>query len=1127
MEPSIPNNASRSGNIQSESPTLQIASRVPAESTFLAGGASQCVAAGPYLVLVGRENGQLAVFDEDGRAIDPGMQPTALGVAPQYVAGTLNKEQFEQVVHSAGVLARALTLGDAEALSLRESLLPHMKKGMLSAENIKKLDGVLLSTLPPDSQLMVSRDRQFLLAVGAETIDPIRIADEEGQSLPFGKWERLPRVVRQSVGVEHVRKISGMSEAAGQGVGVRVSAGLNDYFIQLSAGTLAVYGGEGLDKLKHSAPSLAIAINPTDHTEVWSLATNGKELSKLDLNRLKPEANRPLSFEDATSIDFDPSGNYLLVVAEQGTSTMLHVLDRRTLEEVATVPGVRAPLSIRDDGAIYYVNEDGQLRQVVSNMNSQADDILDTMFDEERRRLEVLVSLADQIEVSVLPPAPSSAREDVDPSRFFEQAGQVIARKFAGPIAEASSVEALTQLSKQLDEVRNRPDFKSYPEVFEKIEEALAQKRNALRLEGLRDNLEHAAESLKEPLTVKNSHEVSEIVADLWRERKKVEIQDRSLRRAIDSQLDGLTELLEQKRKDLQESIAPRVEMQLEELKKLIAECRSLGEIDAFRNEDLVTEYMQLTGELKDDERRTWRSELSACEEERREQLRKSSRDIELETGRRLQATFERLSDELDLVREALKRVTAPSELEEFQASNGLCKSYRRALTALPSELRQLKEEELARLFDEKERAFRQPDAKEVTVKDGVVHFGKFTFPVFPGYSSTVLPKVIPPYPGASGGRLVFEGVGGRLFEPMTPTVSCDLKDPNTARLVIEHREAAVRYFQERTREVPKFQDFWVVNEFVAEQLGELAQYFNMSRRLGKGIVVLEGDAGVGKNILFEMLAHYTNRELFTFACNRKTEKEDLTYAYMYDKERGTYRASSELVEAIQTPGALVIFDEVNTLPVGVTKLLNSLFDHRRSLFMPFGQDVLADPSVIFGAAMNPRHYLGTQDLPYEFVDRGLIMPVGYPPEKYGKSRNGFAPYEAEVIAQYLDKLRPLKRTEFYRAWDHVINKQSDDGVGRFLNREQEASLRDLHYIVTVANRLRSAYSAYQSGKNTDNEVNLVFSLRGAEWIAAAVNLGLDVESAVKKVVLPKAGNPNERMVLEEIIKNVPVPNKP
>jgi hypothetical protein len=188
---------------------------------------------------------------------------------------------------------------------------------------------------------------------------------------------------------------------------------------------------------------------------------------------------------------------------------------------------------------------------------------------------------------------------------------------------------------------------------------------------------------------------------------------------------------------------------------------------------------------------------------------------------------------------------------------------------------------------------------------------------------------------------------------------------------------------------------------------------------------------------------------------------------------------------------------------------------------MPFGQDIVADPTVMFGGAMNPRNYLGTQDLPYEFVDRALMTQVGYPPEKHPDNR--YAPFEAEVISQYIGCLRGLKRNEFYRAWNHVVNKENDPSVGRFLDRKQEESIRDLHYIVKLANRLREAYRAYQSGKNSDNEVNLVFSMRGAEWIAAAMNLGMDVKTAVKKVVLPKAANQTERAVLEEIIRNIDV----
>jgi MoxR-like ATPase len=78
----------------------------------------------------------------------------------------------------------------------------------------------------------------------------------------------------------------------------------------------------------------------------------------------------------------------------------------------------------------------------------------------------------------------------------------------------------------------------------------------------------------------------------------------------------------------------------------------------------------------------------------------------------------------------------------------------------------------------------------------------------------------------------------------------------------------------------------------------------------------------VGKNVLIDIFAYYTNRPVFKFACNARTSKEELTYLWLIDKD-GTYKLHSKVYEAIKTPGAILILDEINTLPPDVLKLLN------------------------------------------------------------------------------------------------------------------------------------------------------------------------------------------------------------
>lgn len=89
----------------------------------------------------------------------------------------------------------------------------------------------------------------------------------------------------------------------------------------------------------------------------------------------------------------------------------------------------------------------------------------------------------------------------------------------------------------------------------------------------------------------------------------------------------------------------------------------------------------------------------------------------------------------------------------------------------------------------------------------------------------------------------------------------------------------------------------------------------------------------------------------------------------------------SIVYEAIMTPGAILVFDEINTLPEDVIKKLNPLFDYRRELKMPHvnGKEK-ADPSVLIFGTMNPKGYAGVLPLPQDTASRAEFILAPYEP---------------------------------------------------------------------------------------------------------------------------------------------------
>ena len=147
------------------------------------------------------------------------------------------------------------------------------------------------------------------------------------------------------------------------------------------------------------------------------------------------------------------------------------------------------------------------------------------------------------------------------------------------------------------------------------------------------------------------------------------------------------------------------------------------------------------------------------------------------------------------------------------------------------------------------------------------------------------------------------------------------------------------------------------------------------------------------------MFAHLTDMEYSNFQCANTTEKDDLAYTYMYDEKRGTYKCTAEFAHAVQTPWTLIVFNEINTLPTDVAKLLAPAFDHNREIHTGLGEVIKVHPTVLFAATRNPSRYIGTRPLPFEINNRAQTQLVGFP--EFELEDGKYSSDEAETIAQY------------------------------------------------------------------------------------------------------------------------------
>lgn len=323
----------------------------------------------------------------------------------------------------------------------------------------------------------------------------------------------------------------------------------------------------------------------------------------------------------------------------------------------------------------------------------------------------------------------------------------------------------------------------------------------------------------------------------------------------------------------------------------------------------------------------------------------------------------------------------------------------------------------------------------------------------------------------------------------------------------------------------------------VIKTLEKMTRLINRQRERKQGVLILEGDAGTGKNKLVDHFAFLTKRALFRFVCSAGKDEQDLKYLLEYDARKGTTRIKSTVVEALQTTGAILEFDEINTLKPEVAKsILNPLFDSDRAVFL--GEDrkkVEAAEEVILMGLENPQHYAGVKPLPETIKSRARIMEVTYPPfEKEKKTPDEETQYnmdEALILRQYVPKLKELSREEFQVLWESIVNKKSDSRAIDIVTSEREERIEDVREIVTLANKIREAYRAYREGRS-DEPVNFVFSLR--ESVESAYELS-DValtkeelkkgftraKKAVEEVILPKIPLGAERIYLQSLITEI------
>ncbi|MBP9780093.1 AAA family ATPase [Candidatus Gracilibacteria bacterium] len=294
--------------------------------------------------------------------------------------------------------------------------------------------------------------------------------------------------------------------------------------------------------------------------------------------------------------------------------------------------------------------------------------------------------------------------------------------------------------------------------------------------------------------------------------------------------------------------------------------------------------------------------------------------------------------------------------------------------------------------------------------------------------------------------------------------------------------------------------------EAFLQNFADLAEKQIESQGKGSGIIIIEGDAGTGKNFKIDIYAHMTNREVFEMQGNKTAQKEDILYSYELGPD-GTYRLPSHLIRGIQTPGSVIVLDEVNTYPPEVLKLLNPLLDGRRYINDPQFGKIQVHPSVLLVGLMNPQHYLGTTPLSPEVKSRARMMKDSYPALKLSDGTISWE--EAYLITRHMSRVELIKKMDqntFISFWNASVNNMN---MGFQPTEKAKKIFEDVAGYISFANALRNVYQKTMMGSGSE-EFHYPISLReGIQVIEEYERNGYDMKQAVRDVVIPKISGKN------------------
>lgn len=1019
-------------------------------------------------------------------------------------------------------ITAVMGLTETEAANVKRELLPLAgENGVVLAEKLAALGNKQIST--KDFDLCSDSNERYICLIHGTSGTFYRAVDENLRPLSPDKWRALEIKDLTKIPQDMLDQYPVLQEFVCTDKGTPVPD--LPFAVSLTNGVLTVVDTtQGIRAFSEGAS--CYAMDPNNRGQLYFVDSKGL-LRIADLTQMSGKAMAiqacPFPVDGTvSSLRFDPHGNFLMATAENAGSRSMYFIEKDTRKIAARLDDVGLDYDVNRYGELYFIDGKSRLRAADTGVNKFSREGLEEARAHERRKLSHLVTSAQAV---VLPEIPietqvTAADAEAQPDKneelrvqMMEQAMASVNARLMPEVDKVGTVQALDALSSRIEVLKQTNGFREYPQVFSDVEKRIAEKIDTLETERLVEEMDAFKTELRNRHDVTHLTMLHESWGSIDRLRRSLVISNSGVRDAVDGEFNevkakaqGLIEALEKETKEQLEDRYASVE-------KLVRDTEYMRDFQTLRAAPEVIQFETLVASLSDsDERKAWRSKYRELYRTQEEELLTRQGSAQQQQMMRVAETLEDANEVLSDIKGQLQEILAASEMVRWRHKNPLVLRYRSIIMALPEDIRETSMQELDKVLEQRNRELVQIEGASIQRSTDKVKFKDEEFDVFPE-TRLIWRPCVKTMPGVDDlGRLVFRDTAGREYVPDCQPVPFDMECKETKDQIEYHRPDAEDYFESLKAPIPEWNKTWVLNPWVLGNLDMIAEACREQLTLGSGIVILEGEGGCGKDVYWKMFSNLTRRGLEEIPFNIQTAKEDLTYEYQFIEKIGTVKVPSKLTQAAQVPGTVVVLGEINTAPPGVLKMLNPAMDDSRRI-----GDKPMERTVLLAGTMNPQYYLGTQKISPEVRSRATIIQIGYPPIMNADGSK-YLPYEAEMAAKHIPELADVPQKEFYAMWDAVANQDPTSDGERYLNAPKKELVNHLLRLVVTANRIREQYSAYHRNETYAEEADFPFSLRETIQIAARLTPGSKVGDLIKRIVLPKIPEPNERMRVEAII---------